>query len=469
MEVSKVSIQNILGTRFDVSFHRNKFSFESKIFPLKELRDLVDINPPVNLAHLRKDDLISFIPMEVVDENNGVIIKALSKRVVESKGYTKFQNGDLLWAKITPCMQNGKSAIACNLQNGVGCGSTEFFVLRPKNHEVLIEYIHYLMRDQRFLDAAMNSFGGNAGQQRVAKSYIEKVNIPFPPLYVQQRIVDIYNKAKREKQEKEKESQRLLDEIDTYLLAQLGIELPKEEQRELTFKVKASALIGARYNPFSYSAKTAILQELITSSLIKKKRVNEMLVLSSAGDWGIDEADSNDFVRCLVIRSTEFDNQYNLNLDSSRVKYRMVKRDKLEKMDLQEGDILVEKSGGSEDQPVGRVALLTSDVLQESTLGYSNFIHKIRFDKAQVNPEYAFYFLRTMYRIGMTESMQSQTNGIRNLSMSSFFNQYLLLPDNQENINEQINHKYAQARKNQEQAKRIMLEAKEQIERIILS
>lgn len=469
MEVSKVSIQNILGTRFDVSFHRNKFSFESKIFPLKELRDLVDINPPVNLAHLRKDDLISFIPMEVVDENNGVIIKALSKRVVESKGYTKFQNGDLLWAKITPCMQNGKSAIACNLQNGVGCGSTEFFVLRPKNHEVLIEYIHYLMRDQRFLDAAMNSFGGNAGQQRVAKSYIEKVNIPFPPLYVQQRIVDIYNKAKREKQEKEKESQRLLDEIDTYLLAQLGIELPKEEQRELTFKVKASALIGARHNPFSYSAKTAMLQELITSSLIKKKRVNEMLVLSSAGDWGIDDADSNDFVRCLVIRSTEFDNQYNLNLDSSRVKYRMVKRDKLEKMDLQEGDILVEKSGGSEDQPVGRVALLTSDVLQESTLGYSNFIHKIRLDKAQVNPEYAFYFLRTMYRIGMTESMQSQTNGIRNLSMSSFFNQYLLLPDNQENINEQINHKCAQARNNQEQAKRIMLEAKEQIERIIFS
>jgi len=471
MEVSKVSIQNILGTRLDVSFHRNKFSFESKIFPLKELRDLVDINPPVNLAHLRKEDLISFIPMEVVDENNGVIIKALSKRVMESKGYTKFQNGDLLWAKITPCMQNGKSAIACNLQNGVGCGSTEFFVLRPKNHEVLIEYIHYLMRDQRFLDAAMNSFGGNAGQQRVAKSYIEKVNIPFPPLYVQQRIVDIYNKAKREKQEKEEESQRLLDEIDTYLLAQLGIELPKEQQIELTFKVKASALIGGRYNPFSYSAKTAMLQELITSSPIKKKRVNEMLVLSSAGDWGIDEdeADGNDFVRCLVIRSTEFDNQYNLNLDSSRVKYRMVKRDKLEKMDLQEGDILVEKSGGSEDQPVGRVALLTSDVLQESTLGYSNFIHKIRLDKAQVNPEYAFYFLRTMYRIGMTESMQSQTNGIRNLSMPSFLKQYLLLPDNQEEITEQINHKYAQARKNQEQAKRIILEAKEQIERIILS
>ena len=147
----------------------------------------------------------------------------------------------------------------------------------------------------------------------------------------------------------------------------------------------------------------------------------------------------------------------------------MVKRDKLEKMDLQEGDILVEKSGGSEDQPVGRVALLTSDVLQESTLGYSNFIHKIRLDKAQVNPEYAFYFLRTMYRIGMTESMQSQTNGIRNLSMSSFLNQHLLLPDNQEGINKQINHKYTQARKNQEQAKRIILEAKKQIERIILS
>ena len=71
------------------------------------------------------------MPMEYVNDEFGVIVKQDSRRVAEvEKGYTYFGEGDVLFAKITPCMENGKGAIATNLKNGVGFGSTEFHVLR---------------------------------------------------------------------------------------------------------------------------------------------------------------------------------------------------------------------------------------------------------------------------------------------------------------------------------------------------
>ena len=473
METNKVRISNCIATRrLDPIFYRCGISRFGKIFKLTRVGLVVSSMQSGFAAGKEnqataKDGIIQVRPTNI--DTEGELIFDKNIYIPADANRPMLMKEDIVFNNTNSQELVGKSAMI--RENKSLFFSNHITRIRVNKSMIIPDYLCIILnvyqREKIFFSICTNW----NNQSGVNIELLKSVEIPLPPLPTQQKIVDIYNKAKREKQEKEKESQRLLDEIETYLLAQLGIEPPKEQQVELMFKVKASTLIGGRYNPFSYSAKTAMLQELITSSPIKKKRVNEMLVLSSAGDWGTDEdeADVKDFIRCLVIRSTEFDNQYNLNLDSSRVKYRMVKRDKLEKMDLQEGDILVEKSGGSEDQPVGRVALLTSDMLQENTLSYSNFIHKIRLDKAQVNPEYAFYFLRTMYRIGMTESMQSQTNGIRNLSMPSFLKQYLLLPDNQEEITEQINHKYAQARKNQEQAKRIILEAKEQIERIILS
>lgn len=130
--------------------------------------------------------------MEAIDEQNGTIAIQLTTLYSNIKGFTKFQEGDLLWAKITPCMQNGKSAIARDLVNGVGCGSTEFYVLRPKSDNILIEYVHYILRAKRVLESARNSFGGSAGQQRVSGSYLKSIKIPLPPIEIQKQIIDIY-------------------------------------------------------------------------------------------------------------------------------------------------------------------------------------------------------------------------------------------------------------------------------------
>jgi len=138
---------------------------------------------------------VSFVPMSAVDEHRGVISRVQERQLAEvSSGYTSFQDGDDLFAKITPCMENGKAALATNLTNGIGRGSTEFYVLRA-GERVLGEYVYHFVRQKRFRDMAKRAFTGTAGQQRVPKSFMNRTAIPLPSLDEQRRIVDILNRA----------------------------------------------------------------------------------------------------------------------------------------------------------------------------------------------------------------------------------------------------------------------------------
>jgi len=184
-----------------------------------------------------------------------------------------------------------------------------------------------------------------------------------------------------------------------------------------------SEVTGKRIDPKGYDIKTKLLKSSIDNIDLKKfilLPLKSFIIQSIAGNWGIDEKEE--------IEDNEFDNQYNLNLDNSRVKYRLIKKSILSKIDLKENDLLIEKSGGSPDQPVGRIAIITQNIIKNNILCYSNFIHKIRVDNKKINPEYLFCFLKMMHNIRLTEAMQSQTNGIRNLIMNSYLNQNIIIP-----------------------------------------
>jgi len=140
---------------------------------------------------------VSFVPMAAVDEQAGAISICEERLLADVlKGYTAFEDGDVLFAKITPCMENGKAFLARNLTNGFGVGSTEFHVLRPGDR-VLDEYIYHLVRQPRFREEAKRNFTGTAGQQRVPKTFMENVLVPLPSLSEQRRIVGILNRAAR--------------------------------------------------------------------------------------------------------------------------------------------------------------------------------------------------------------------------------------------------------------------------------
>lgn len=154
--------------------------FKSTEYKNMPLEFYCEINPKT----IYPDDIedVSFIPMECVSDIYGEIIEHKNGKSTNSKGYTSFQENDVIWAKITPCMQNGKCAVAINLKNGYAYGSTEFHVFRA-NKNALPEYIHCFMRSKRLREVAMSYFTGSAGQQRVGTDFLKVLTLPLLPLH----------------------------------------------------------------------------------------------------------------------------------------------------------------------------------------------------------------------------------------------------------------------------------------------
>ena len=184
------------------------FSKAEKKWGVKKLGEVCRINPSkAELRNVSNNLEVSFIPMSAVDDVNGSIITQEKKSLGKvKKGYTYFKEDDVLFAKITPCMENGKSAIAENLINDIGFGSTEFHILRPLD-KVLSKWIYFYIRQSWFREEAKRHFTGTAGQQRVPQEFLERTEIPLPPLSEQKKIV-AYLDTLREKVEKLKQLQQ---------------------------------------------------------------------------------------------------------------------------------------------------------------------------------------------------------------------------------------------------------------------
>lgn len=153
------------------------------------------IGPITNLVHIDprmprelSDDLdVSFVPMESILETGGISSKEVKKLGNVRKGYTYFAEGDILFAKITPCMENNKGAIAENLTNEIGMGSTEFFVLKPKITSDR-DFVFFLSMSKTFRQKAERWMQGSAGQRRVPRDLFEKRPIAIPPQAERERI-----------------------------------------------------------------------------------------------------------------------------------------------------------------------------------------------------------------------------------------------------------------------------------------
>lgn len=159
----------------------------------KKISEVAEINPKRTKTNLNVTDKVSFIPMSAIDAESGEIKSAQVKPIIEvMKGYTFFIEGDVLFARITPCMQNGKSTIAKNLTNGVGFGTTEFHVIRPKSG-IINTWLHRIIRSSDFIRDAEANFKGTAGQQRVPADFLMEKSIPLPKLEEQKRLVDYLN------------------------------------------------------------------------------------------------------------------------------------------------------------------------------------------------------------------------------------------------------------------------------------
>ena len=153
--------------------------YASKRSDVACLQDIAIINPAIKPTLDDREEL-SFVPMSDVDEKNGEIFGVQIRKYGDvKKGYTAFENGDVLFAKITPCMENGKSAIAKNLRNGIGFGSTEWHVLRP-TPRTNSEWLLGLIRLDSVRQNAARRFVGSAGQQRVPEDFLLQLMVSVP-------------------------------------------------------------------------------------------------------------------------------------------------------------------------------------------------------------------------------------------------------------------------------------------------
>ncbi len=155
------------------------------------------IRPPKKEAKskLIGEDAVSFIPMDTLRIRQKTFDTSQSRRLNKVySNYTYFTDGDVLLAKITPCFQNGKLGIARSLINGVGFGSSEFFVLRC-SEQIDPEFLFYFFSRESFADEGVAQMSGAVGHQRVPLGFIESYPFSFPPLPEQKRIVTILDEA----------------------------------------------------------------------------------------------------------------------------------------------------------------------------------------------------------------------------------------------------------------------------------
>ena len=156
---------------------------------MASLGEICEINPKKSQdARLTNGLLVSFVPMPSVSESGDIDATQVKPYDEVKTGFTYFAENDVLFAKITPCMENGKGAIATGLHNGIGFGSTEFHVLRPAKGTATPCWIYTLTVFPQFRIDAASNMTGSAGQRRVPASFLENYRVSVPPLELQNRF-----------------------------------------------------------------------------------------------------------------------------------------------------------------------------------------------------------------------------------------------------------------------------------------
>jgi len=147
--------------------------------------NFVEINPKLDL---KKEVEYSFVEMKDLSRGNKFVIPSQKRALT---GGSRFENGDTLFARITPCLENGKICQVKNLENGIGFGSTEFLVFRGKKGVSDSNFIHYLSLSDEVHNFAVQNMVGTSGRQRVSWQAFENLILKLPDLPTQTAIAEI--------------------------------------------------------------------------------------------------------------------------------------------------------------------------------------------------------------------------------------------------------------------------------------
>ena len=376
--------------------------------------DLFLLNPKSELDGNMK---VGFIPMALVEDGfsgNHFYEERTWKDV--NRGYCHFQNGDIGVAKISPCFENRKSTIFNNLPNNYGAGTTELVILRPI--KVYAKFYLYLFKSDWYLKEGTKYFKGVVGQQRVHKEIFTDLHIPLPPFAEQCRIVAeierwfaLIDQIEQDKSELQTVIKQAKDKIlDLAIHGKLVPQDPNDEP--------ASELLK-RINP-----KVEITCDNGHYPQLPDGWINVTIKDICENINGLWKGKKEPFVNVGVIRNANFTKDFKLNY--SNIEYIDVEQRAFVQRHLLNGDLIVEKSGGSDNNPVGRAVLYEGD---NGVFSYSNFTMVLRIKyKELVLSKFLYYYILAKYTAGVMKSMQTQTTGLHNLILDKYLSMPLYLP-----------------------------------------
>ncbi len=155
------------------------------------IKEVAKINPPTRLPRFGS---VEFYPMDAIGVDGGLTAGQF-KDVSAATGYSQFKNGDVLFAKVTPCFENGKSAIAQGLTTQAALATTEVIVLRS-NKKISPQFLHYRLKARDFADMGESEMKGAGGLKRVPEKHVANFCFVLPSKNEQQAIVDFLDRKK---------------------------------------------------------------------------------------------------------------------------------------------------------------------------------------------------------------------------------------------------------------------------------
>ena len=372
-------------------------------FKKQQIQNIADFNPREQLA---KGALAKSVPMAMLKEFQrqitGYEIKAFN-------GGAKFRNGDTLLARITPCLENGKTAFVDILDDGeVAFGSTEFIVLRAKN-KTNPEFLYYFAISPDFRKRAIECMEGTSGRQRVNENTLKTLELPIPEPQTQQSIAAV------------------LSALDKKIALNKQINARLEEMAKTLYDYWFVQFDFPDVNgkPYKSSGGEMVFDETLKREIPKGwevKQISHWIKADKSGDWGKEQQEGSYRVKVNCVRGADI-NAINLqgNIETP-IRFILAKNEhKL----LSPFDFVVEISGGSPTQSTGRLAPISQYVLDRFDLPLicSNFCKAISLKDTSYFYQFAFMW-SDIYKNNILFGWEGKTSGIKNLLFDNFVNGY---------------------------------------------
>ena len=408
------------------------------------MTDYLEINPKTDCSGLTDESLVSFVPMPNVQEKNNVVEYDLVPYSKVKKGFTVFKKGDLIWAKITPCMQNGKSCIVNDMPTEIGFGSTEFHVIRKLNDEVYMPFIWAIFSNENVLKSAQAVFSGSAGQQRVSASFFENFPCVIPNYDKQVLLVKTLENRLIDMESKKQDAFNVLRNFEKGISDLFNLHLAKER---LYFAIHLKDLDGVidakRYASMTTHASEFKISEVcdIVDDKVNVSRFDKQII-----DW---------------IRIDDLPNQ---PLDIEQVRTQPANEVEGTFFEVQEGDILVARLGPT----ILNQKIVMVRSTQRTTIASAEFL--VLRCKEGYNPEAVMAVLKTAY---YRDLMYSHARGSTPSRYRLNREDMLKLPfpsirEHQDKIADDANNVREQVKAMRIQAEQEWQAAKEQFEKELL-